>query len=314
MRVLVTGAAGFIGSHVADRLLADGHAVTAVDNFHPYYDRAIKERNLAAIRAHRNARFVEADLARADLAPLVDGIDGVVHLAAQAGVRGSWGASFGGYLDCNVLATQRLLEAARPQKLHAFVYASSSSVYGDDALDAVSETTLPAPHSPYGVTKLAGEHLALLYRRNYGTPTVALRYFSVYGPRERPDKAIQLFLSAARAGGGIRVLGDGTQKRDFTFVGDVVDASVRALTDPPVGRALNIARGKTVPLNDVIETIRRVTGAPLPTTYGPVVQGDVRTTSADISLARALLRYAPKTDLAAGIAAQWAEVRAHPSF
>ena len=312
MRVLVTGAAGFIGSHVAERLLADGHAVTAVDSFHPYYDRAIKERNCAAIRKHASARFVEADLARADLASLVDGIDGVIHLAAQAGVRGSWGGSFGGYLDCNVLSTQRLLEASRAKRLHAFVYASSSSVYGDDALDAVSETTLPAPHSPYGVTKLAGEHLALLYRRNHGTPAVALRYFSVYGPRERPDKAIQRFLIAARAGGGIRVLGDGSQKRDFTFVGDVVDATVSALVNPPVGRAINIARGKTVPLNEVIDTIRRTTGAELPEAREPAVQGDVRTTSADISLARSLLQYAPRTDLAVGIAAQWAHVRSDP--
>ena len=313
MRVLVTGAAGFIGSHVAERLLADGHAVTAVDNFHPYYDRAIKERNLAEIRAHARVRFVEADLAHADLAPIVDGAEAVIHLAAQAGVRGSWGASFGGYLDCNVLATQRLLEATRDRKLHAFVYASSSSVYGDDAIDAVSEATLPAPHSPYGVTKLAGEHLALLYRRNHGTPAVALRYFSVYGPRERPDKAIQLFLTAAREGGGIRVLGDGSQKRDFTFVGDVVDATVAALANPPVGRAINIARGRTVTLSTVVETVRRVTGAALPVTHGPVVQGDVRTTSADISLARRLLRYAPTTDLADGIAAQWAHVRSDPA-
>ncbi len=312
MRVLVTGAAGFIGSHVAERLLADGHAVTAVDNFHPYYDRAIKERNVAAVRAHPNARFVEADLSGADLAPIVEGIDAVVHLAAQAGVRGSWGDSFGSYLDCNVLSTQRLLEASRHRQLHAFVYASSSSVYGDEELGAVSESTLPAPHSPYGVTKLAGEHLALLYRRNHGTPAVALRYFSVYGPRERPDKAIQRFLTAARAGGGIRVLGDGSQKRDFTYVGDVVEATMSALTDPPVGRAINIARGQTVALNDLIDIVRRTTGAALPATRGAAVQGDVRTTSADISLAKALLRYAPRTDLAVGIAAQWAHVRADP--
>ena len=314
MRVLVTGAAGFIGSHVAERLLADGHAVIAVDNFHPYYGRAIKERNCAAIRAHANARFVEADLARADLAPIVDGVDAVIHLAAQAGVRGSWGDSFGGYLDCNVLSTQRLLEASRARKLHAFVYASSSSVYGDDALAAVSEATLPAPHSPYGVTKLAGEHLALLYRRNHGTPAVALRYFSVYGPRERPDKAIQRFLTAARAGGGIRIFGEVTQKRDFTFVGDIVEGTVSALANPPVGRSINLARGKTVALSELIDTIRRTTGAALPATHEPAVQGDVRTTSADISLARSLLKYAPKTDLAAGIAAQWAHVQSDPSL
>ena len=313
MRVLVTGAAGFIGSHVAERLLADGHAVTGVDSFHPYYDRAIKERNLAAQRAHPKARFVEADLARADLAPVVDGVAAVIHLAAQAGVRGSWGDSFGGYLDCNVLATQRLLEATRARPLHAFVYGSSASVYGDDALDAVAETALPAPHSPYGVTKLAGEHLALLYRRNHGTPAVALRYFSVYGPRERPDKAIQKFLTAARRGGGIHVHGDGSQRRDFTYVGDVVAATMAALSNPPVGRAINIARGKTVSLAEVIDIVRRTTGAPLVATHGASEKGDVRTTSADIALARALLRYEPTTDLAQGIASQWAHVRSDPA-
>jgi UDP-glucose 4-epimerase len=298
---------------VAERLLADGHRVVAVDCFHPYYARSVKERNVEAVRRHPGARFVEADLARADLAPIVEGVDAVVHLAAQAGVRASWGAEFAGYLDCNVLATQRLLEATKGRPLRAWVYGSSASVYGDDALDAVSETALPAPHSPYGVTKLAGEHLALLYHRNDGTPAVSLRYFSVYGPRERPDKAIQRFLVAARLGRGIRVHGDGSQKRDFTFVGDVVDATVAALSDPPVGRVVNVARGRTVSLAEVIETIRRVTGAPLPVERGPAEKGDVRVTSADVGLARRLLGYAPRTDLADGIARQWAHVMADPA-
>ncbi len=313
MHVLVTGAAGFIGSHVAERLLADGDRVTAVDSFHPYYAREIKERNAAGVRRHPAARFVEADLASADLAPLVDGVDAVVHLAAQAGVRGSWGLEFRSYLDCNVLATQRLLEATKGRRLHAWLYGSSASVYGDDALDAVSEAALPAPHSPYGVTKLAGEHLALLYGRNDGVPAFSLRYFSVYGPRERPDKAIQKFLTAARRGQGIRVHGDGTQKRDFTYVGDVVKATVAALRRPPVGRVVNIARGHTVTLADVIATVRRVTGAALPAQHGPAERGDVRVTFADVSLARRLLGYEPRTDLAEGIARQWDHVRADPA-
>ncbi|HVG93528.1 MAG TPA: NAD-dependent epimerase/dehydratase family protein [Planctomycetota bacterium] len=314
MLVLVTGAAGFIGSHVAQRLLADGHRVVAVDSFHPYYARTIKERNLEPVRRHAAARFVEADLARADLASIVEGVDAVVHLAAQAGVRASWGAEFAGYLDCNVLATQRLLEATKGRPLRAWVYGSSASVYGDDALDAVAESALPAPHSPYGVTKLAGEHLALLYHRTAGTPAVSLRYFSVYGPRERPDKAIQRFLVAARLGRGILVHGDGSQKRDFTYVDDVVDATMAALASPPVGRVVNVARGKTVTLAEVIETIRRVTGALLPVERGPAEKGDVRVTSADVSLARRLLGYAPRTDLADGIARQWAHVQADPSL
>jgi UDP-glucuronate 4-epimerase len=313
MHVLVTGAAGFIGSHVAERCLADGHRVTGVDSFHPYYPRAIKERNVDVVRRHAAARFFELDLSRHDLAPVVDGVDAVVHLAAQAGVRGSWGAEFGGYLDANVLATQRLLEATRGKRIAAWVYGSSASVYGDDALDAVSEDALPAPHSPYGVTKLAGEHLAMLYLRNHGTPAVSLRYFSVYGPRERPDKAIQRFLLAAREGRGIRVHGDGSQRRDFTYVGDVVDATMAALAKPPVGAVVNVARGKTVTLAEVVDTVRRVTNAPLPAEHGPAEKGDVRVTSADVSLARRLLSYAPKTDLEAGIARQWDHVRATPS-
>jgi UDP-glucose 4-epimerase len=314
LRVLVTGAAGFIGSHVADRLLADGHDVVAVDSFHPYYAREIKERNLAGVRAHPRARVVEADLARADLGPLVDGAEAVVHLAAIAGVRASWGREFGDYADCNVLATQRRLEAVGGRRLHAFVYASSASVYGDGELDAVDERALPAPHSPYGVTKLAGEHLALLYHRNFGVPAVSLRYFSVYGPRERPDKAIQIFLTAARQGSGISIFGDGSQRRDFTFVADAVDATVAALARPPVGLAINGARGVVVSLNDVIGTIRSVTGAALHVHYAPRERGDVRVTSAQIGLARRALGYAPRTDLADGIARQWQHVRADPGI
>lgn len=312
MRILVTGAAGFIGSHVAERLLRDGHRVVALDNFDPYYARSVKERNLAAVRAHPHAVVLEADLARDDLRPAVEGVDAVVHLAAQAGVRGSWGATFSTYLDANVLATQRLLEATLGRPLHAFVYGSSASVYGDGVRAAVDEAALPAPHSPYGVTKLAGEHLASLYHRNHGTPTVVLRYFSVYGPRERPDKAIQLFLCAARDGKGIRVLGDGSQQRDFTYVGDVVDATVAALERRPVGAVLNVARGRTVALRDVIDAVRRVTGAPLPAVAEAAVAGDVQTTAGDIGAARRLLGWQPRTDLEDGIAAQWAAVRGAP--
>jgi nucleoside-diphosphate-sugar epimerase len=311
VHVLVTGAAGFIGSHVAERCLADGHRVTAVDSFHPYYARAIKERNLEGVRRHPAARFLEVDLSKHDLAPVVEGVDAVVHLAAQAGVRGSWGHEFAGYLDANVLATQRLLEATRGKPMRAWVYGSSASVYGDDAPESVTEDVLPAPHSPYGVTKLAAEHLAMLYRRNHGTPTVALRYFSVYGPRERPDKAIQKFLLAALEGHGIHVHGDGSQRRDFTFVADVVQATAAALEAPPVGAVVNVARGKTVALSDVIETVRRVTKAKLPVEHGPSEKGDVRVTSADVSTARRLLGYDPRTDLDEGIARQWEHVRAH---
>ena len=312
MHVLVTGAAGFIGSTLADRLLADGHRVTGVDCFHPYYARAVKERNAAGLVAHPHGRLLEVDLAVGDLAPVTEGIEAVVHLAAQPGVRGSWGQHFGSYLDANVLATQRLLEACREHTLHAWVYGSSASVYGDDATTAVDETTLPAPHSPYGVTKLAGEHLAHLYRRNHGVPTLSLRFFSVYGPRERPDKAIQRFLQAARAREPIHVYGDGSQRRDFTFVDDVVAATVAAVERAPVGETLNVARGRTVRLSEVIETIGLVTGRPLEVEAGAREVGDVRVTSARIERAAEVLGYAPTVDLGEGIRRQWGHVQDHP--
>ncbi len=309
MHILVTGAAGFIGSTLADRLLAAGHRVTGIDSFHPYYDRTIKERNAAGLVAHERGRLLELDLATDDLGEALEEVDAIIHLAAQAGVRASWGETFQSYLDANVRSTQRLLEASRAlQGLHAWVYGSSASVYGDEATAAVDESRLPAPHSPYGVTKLAGEHLAHLYRKNHGLPTLSLRYFSVYGPRERPDKAIQKFLHAARAGRGIDVYGDGSQQRDFTFVGDVVAATQRALEAPPVGETLNIARGHTEPLAAVIEAVRDVTGAELPANYMANEAGDVRVTSARIEAAQRLLDYDPQVDLRDGIAAQWAEV------
>ena len=317
MHVLVTGAAGFIGSHLVERLLARGDTVTGLDDFDPYYDRARKEAHLEDARRRGSAdqpgdrlRFLELDLASDDLGTAVDGVDAVVHLAAIPGVRGSWGESFEPYLRNNVLATQRLLEAlaARPDAL--FVYGGSASVYGDAAVDRVTESFLPAPHSPYGVTKLAAEHLVHLYRLVHGRPSLSLRIFSCYGPRERPDKAIQKFLTAAREGRGIEVYGDGSQQRDFTFVGDIVSGIVAALEKAPVGETINLARGKTETLRTVVETIQALTGGALDVTYKPSEAGDVRVTHADIGKARALLGYEPSVDLAEGIAAQWAEVQA----
>jgi len=308
MHVLVTGAAGFIGSTLADRLLAAGDRVTAIDSFHPYYPRETKEENAAAIRNHAQARFFELDLAFDDLAEATDGIDAVVHLAAQPGVRGSWGSSFASYLDANVLSTQRLLDACRGLSLHAWVYASSASVYGNDAVDAVDEQTLPAPHSPYGVTKLAGEHLAHLYRRNHDVPTLSLRMFSVYGPRERPDKAIQRFLVASRDGLEVQLFGDGSQRRDFTFVDDAVDAVQAALERAPIGETMNVARGHTVTLSEILDVIARVTGKPLALTRTAAETGDVRVTSAIIDRAARFLDYAPSIDVEEGIRRQWARV------
>jgi UDP-glucose 4-epimerase len=309
VHVLVTGGAGFIGSHLAERLLEAGHAVTVVDRFAPAYDRRTKEANLGGIRSHRRARFFEADLAHDDFSAALDGVTAVAHVAAQAGIRASWGSTFAVYLDDNVLATQRLLEAVRGRALSAFVNASSASVYGDDHLVAVTEQADTRPHNPYGITKLAAEHLARLYHRLHDVPTLSLRYFSVYGPRERPDKAIQRFLVAARDGTPVQLLGDGTQARDFTFVGDIVTATVAALERPPIGETINLARGHTVSVSDVLATVERVTGRRLVVERKPEVKGDVRMTSAVIDRARRLLGYAPKVDLEAGIRAQWAHVQ-----
>lgn len=307
--VLVSGAAGFIGSHLVDRLLASGSHVTGIDCFDAYYDRGIKEANLSGANGHERFRLLELDLAADDLGEAFDGVDAVVHLAAVPGVRASWGESFELYTRNNVIASQRLLEASRAADLDIFAYVSSASVYGDGATEAVSETFLPAPHSPYGVTKLAAEHLAHLYRKVHGLPTTALRVFSCYGPRERPDKAIQKFLTAVREGRSIEVYGDGSQLRDFTYVGDIVEGILAALEKAPVGEAINLARGAPETLRTVIETIEAITGAQLVASYGDTEPGDVRVTHASIEKARELLGYAPATSLLEGITAQWEHVQ-----
>src|ERR671932_1375404 len=200
MRSIVTGVAGFVGSHLAEELLHQGHHVVGIDCFTPYYDAQLKRSNLAHLRRSPHFTFIEADLADADLEALGAGAEYIFHQAAQAGVRASWGLSFAEYTRHNVLATQRLLEAARTiVGLRKFVYASSSSIYGNVPLPMV-ETVRPQPVSPYGVTKLAAEHLCLLYHHSYAIPTIALRYFTVYGPRQRPDMGFHRFIDAMRAG------------------------------------------------------------------------------------------------------------------
>lgn len=304
MRCLVTGVAGFIGSHLAERLLADGHEVCGVDAFVDYYARHIKEGNLEVARSSNRFTFKEGNLLELDLAPLLEGVDWVFHQAAQAGVRASWGSEFSRYVDCNVLATQRLLESLLHVKsLRRFVYASSSSVYGDTTALPVTEAVTPHPISPYGVTKLAAEHLCSLYHHNYGIPTVSLRYFTVYGPRQRPDMAFHRFCKAIIGSEPVRIFDDGHQTRDFTYISDVVEANIRAATaNAAIGQVMNIAGGSRVTLHDVMHLLQEIHGSPLNLVFGEKQRGDVRHTFADTRHAEQVMGYQPLVSLWQGLA------------
>jgi nucleoside-diphosphate-sugar epimerase len=307
MRALVTGTAGFIGSTLAERLLANGADVIGVDCFTDYYPRPIKERNLAALAGHPRFAFVDARLQDADLTTLLADRTHVFHLAAQAGVRKSWGRDFSVYTVNNVEATQVLLEACVNVKLERLVYASSSSVYGDAVPMPMREDALPQPVSPYGVTKLAAEQLCYLYYVNYGVPAVSLRYFTVYGPRQRPDMGFHRFLRATLCGEPITVYGDGEQTRDFTFVADTVSATIAAGTVGTPGRVYNIGGGSRVSINQVLDIIGRVAGRRPLITVDSAQKGDMRHTYADTALARRDLAFAPIVGLEEGLAAehQW---------
>lgn len=304
MRALVTGAAGFIGSTLAERLVADGHEVVGIDCFLDYYPRDIKERNLEGLRPGPRFRFVEASLVDADLGGLLDGVDWVFHQAAQAGVRSSWGADFRIYSDNNVYATQRLLEACRSIPLAKFVYASSSSVYGDTTDLPMRETSMPRPVSPYGVSKLAAEHLVWLYFKNFGLPTVSLRYFTVYGPRQRPDMAFHRFIRSVLDDRPIVLYGDGEQSRDFTFVEDIVAANVAAAASDATGAVYNLGGGSRTTVNEVIATIGRLVGREPRVDRRDVQKGDVKHTAADTSAARREIGFAPKVPLVEGLERQ----------
>lgn len=301
MKALVTGAAGFIGSHLSEALVAAGADVVGVDCFTDYYARDVKESNLAALMNRPKFRFVEAGLQTADLPALLDGVTHVFHLAAQAGVRHSWGTQFLEYTSHNVDSTQRLLEAVKHRTLHRFVFASSSSVYGDVAAIPMREDAYLQPLSPYGVTKLAAEHLCHLYFANYGVPTVSLRFFTVYGPRQRPDMAFHRFIRAAFDGRPITLYGDGGQTRDFTFISDIVGANLAAGDRGRPGAVYNIGGGSRVSINHVLELIGTVTRRPLDIRQEDSQKGDMRDTFADTSRARADLGFSPRLTLEQGL-------------
>jgi nucleoside-diphosphate-sugar epimerase len=307
MRSLVTGCAGFIGSHLTEALLAEGSEVVGVDCFNDNYGRRAKLRNLDRAHEWEAFEFVPIDLSRGDLLDVVADVDTVFHLAAEPGVRPSWSIRFDAYLRNNVLATHHLLDAARNQEVSPrFVYASSSSVYGEAETLPTAEGVIPRPYSPYGVTKLSGEHLCTAYGANFGVPVVTLRYFSVYGPRQRPDMAFTRFCNALIDDEAISVFGDGTQTRDFTYVGDVVAATLSAANaESAVGGTFNVGGGSRVALNDAVDLLGEIGGRPVRVTREELRAGDVRDTGADTSLAQEVLEYRPTTKLAEGLRAQF---------
>ena len=305
MKALITGVAGFIGSNLAEELLRRGATVTGIDCFTDYYPRAMKEANIAALSAHRGFTFVETSIQGANLASLLEDVTHVFHLAAQAGVRKSWGKDFQVYTTNNVDATQVLLESLVGRPLEKLVYASSSSVYGDHVAIPMRENALPQPVSPYGVTKLAAEQLCYLYHVNHGVPTSSLRYFTVYGPRQRPDMGFHRFITAAIAGEPIHLYGDGEQTRDFTYVRDAAMATAAAGDHGVPGRAYNIGGGSRVSINQVLDIIGRLAGRPLDVRREAAQKGDMRDTFADTTLARADLGFAPSVSLEEGIEAEF---------
>jgi nucleoside-diphosphate-sugar epimerase len=305
MRALVTGAAGFIGSTLVDALLERGDTVLGLDCFTPYYDRDAKDANLTGARRSDRFELVEADLRSCAVEPFLDGVDVVFHQAAQPGVRLSWSDGFADYVGHNVLATQRLLEAVKAVGGARVVYASSSSVYGNAPAYPTTEDDLPRPYSPYGVTKLAAEHLCNLYAANWGVPTVSLRYFTVYGPRQRPDMAFHRLVEALLSEQAFPLYGDGSAVRDFTFVGDAVRANLAAADcDCEPGTVVNVAGGSSIAMRDLLDLAAEVVGSSPRIEPLPNQPGDVARTGGTIDGARRALGWQPSTDLRTGLAAQ----------
>jgi UDP-glucuronate 4-epimerase len=295
MKYVVTGAAGFIGSQLAEELGARGHDVVGVDAFTDYYDVALKEENANGLDVRR------LDLSEGAL-PL-DGIDGVFHLAGQPGVR-SFGDVFPSYVRHNIEATERVFDAASAAGVRV-VFASSSSIYGDAERYPTPEDAMPRPLSPYGITKLACEHLAYAYARGFGLDAVTLRYFTVYGPRQRPDMLFRRLVDAAASGGTIELYGSGEQSRSFTFVADAIDATIAAMERAPSGAVYNVGGGEEATVLEAIAVLEELAGAKLDVRHVDAVKGDARRTKADVSRIERDLGWVPRTPLAAGLGAQW---------
>jgi UDP-glucuronate 4-epimerase len=302
MNILVTGAAGFIGSHLCERLVKDKeNNVVGVDTFIGPTPTPIKQHNLIQLQNHPQFRFIQRDLLTTDLTDLLSGIDVIYHLAGMPGVRSSWGKDFDPYVTNNILLTQRLLEVAKEMPLKKFIYASTSSIYGE--MDGkVSENTLPVPLSPYGITKLSGEHLCHVYQKSHHVPVVITRFFTVYGPRQRPDMAFHRFIKQILNEDSLTIFGDGTQSRDFTYISDCVEGITSILHhDHLVGTTLNIGGKERSSVNDIISLIEEITGKTAKKQYFPKISGEPKHTWADISVANKLLNYDPKVSLKEGL-------------
>jgi UDP-glucose 4-epimerase len=305
MKSVITGVAGFIGSHLAEKLLLLDHEVTGVDKFLDNYPPPLKARSLAGCRSDKRFKFIDRDIVSLDLHQLLDGVDYLFHLAGQPGVRASWGSEFTRYTENNIMATQMLLEAAKGKQLRKFVYASTSSVYGDTRDLPMREDGLTRPVSPYGVSKLAAEHLCYLYCKAFAVPTVALRFFTVYGPRQRPDMFFHIFMRGLLRGEEIPLYDDGEQTRDFTFCSDIVDGVLGAANYPGTGEVFNLGGGSETSLLSAIALAERIAGRKARLKKFGRQKGDVRHTSASLEAARSKLAYAPRVPLEEGLARQW---------
>ena len=309
MNCLVTGAAGFIGSHLCQSLTKKGFFVTGVDSFTDFYSRKLKEQNLSALNSDKRFVLIPEDLNSLDLNKILMKMDCVFHFAAQAGVRSSWGKDFTIYLDNNIKATQKLLEAAKAASLKKFIYASSSSVYGLCPELPMNEDSPLHPYSPYGVSKLAAENLCTLYFHNYGIPAVSLRFFTVFGPRQRPDMAFHKFFKAILENKPIPVFGDGSQTRDFTYVDDIVNASISALENGKAGEVYNLGGGSRKKLIDIISLLEKVSQKKIQIHWEPKQEGDVAHTFAAIHKAAQDLYFSPNSDIKNGLTEEWTWIK-----
>jgi UDP-glucose 4-epimerase len=306
MRVIVTGAAGFIGSTLSERLIEQGFYVIGIDSLNSNYSVKIKNNNLTGLLNNKNFEFVNSNIIDIDFSNKYGDIEAVFHQAATAGVRTSWGSNFKEYTNNNILATQHLLESFKDSKLKKFIFASSSSVYGNSDKLPLRISTLTRPVSPYGVTKLAAENLVNSYYENYGLPTVSLRYFTVYGPRQRPDMAFHIFLRSAITNNQIEIYGNGEQVRDFTYIDDVVNANMLSLQLGVSGNIYNIGGGSNISINETLRLIESITNKSLRINYKDTQKGDVRQTQADISESKMQLKYEPGYDIKRGLENEYA--------